>query len=172
MKKIIPLLLVVMSALQFGVGCAASQETQLQREPRDYNEAMDFIAAEVRDINKNLIGANYVQAVAQGERLVRHAQNLARFEPPRIAPSFEVYAEYGEQTQDLRRSTDRLLFMLEQRRKEDARDQLAEVAKRFNRLSVSYGPTYEIDVLDPGADRFRSMESYRSEVPGELRGNR
>lgn len=170
MKKFIPLLLVMFSALH--LGCAASQETQLQREPRSYAEAMDFIANEVREINKNLIGANYGEAVVQGERLVRFAQNLGRFEPPRIAPNYEVYAEYGEQTNDLRRSADRLLFMLEQRRKEDARDELAEVAKRFNRLSVAYGPTYEIDVLDPGADRFRAMEDYRSEVPGELRGNR
>lgn len=170
MKTIALLVTALMSLSVFG--CAASQETRLATEPRGYNETMDWLRDEVQLIDKHIIGAQYDEAVPDAERLREFTKALGRFEPPRMPANREMYDEYFMLVEDLQRATDRLLFFIEQRRKEDAKDQLAEVAKRYNRISVSYGPSIEVSVLERDPSEFRGAESYRGEVPGELRGNR
>jgi hypothetical protein len=165
-----PLLLLVLALLM--VGCASSQETRLSQEPRTYDEAMTWIREEIVQIDKQVIGAQYEEAVPSAERLKQFTGSLAGFEPPRLPDRWELYEEYFAEVRDLQHASDRLLYFIEQRRKEDAKDQLAEVAKRYNRISTTYGPNYEVDVLERGPERFPSTESYRDSVPGELRGNR
>lgn len=170
MKTICLFVVVLMSALSFG--CASSQEARLALEPRSYDEAMTWIRREVASIDKAIIGAQFGEAVPDAERLREYTRWLTTYEPARLPNDYEVYDEYFSQTQDLLRTSDRLLYFIEQRRKQDARDQLAEFARRYNRISTTYGPNYEIAVLERGPEEFRSAEKYRGEVPGELRGNR
>ncbi|MCA8916481.1 MAG: hypothetical protein KDB90_13810 [Planctomycetes bacterium] len=170
MKTISLLVLFVLSFLTFG--CASSQEVRLALEPRSYDETMTWIRKEVGSIDKAVIGANYEGAVPDAERLREYTKALARFEPPRMNNDYDSYDEYFRQAQDLYRTSDRLLYMIQQRRKEDAKDQLAEFATRYNRMSVSYGPNYEISVLERGPEEFRGLDNFSSEVPGELKGNR
>ena len=173
--KTIQLLVIAMLMLSMTVtmfGCAASQETRLATEPRTYYETMEWLRDEVRLIDKHIIGAQYDEAVPDAERLREFTKALSRFEPPRMPENREMYDEYFMQVEDLSRATDRLLFFVEQRRKADAQDQLVEVARRYNRLSVSYGPSIEVSVLERSPEEFRGSETYRGEVPGELRGNR
>ena len=170
MKTISLLVTALLSLMVFG--CAASQETRLATEPRSYNETMDWLRDEVQMLDKHIIGSQYDEAVPDAERLSEYSKALSRFEPPRMPDSRESYDEYFMQVEDLNRAADRLLFFIEQRRKEDAKDQLAEVARRYNRLSVNYGPSIEVSVRAPGPEEFRGLEDYRDEVPGELAGNR
>jgi hypothetical protein len=170
MRTIVLFVLALVSLM--AVGCASSQETRLAKEPRTYDEAMNWIRLEVTRIDKHVIGADYEAAVPAAERLKTYTGQLSGFEPPRLPDNWMLYEEYFAEVQDLHSAADRLLYFVEQRRKEDSKDQLAEVAKRYNRISTTYGPNYEVDVLERGADRFPSTESYRDSVPGELRGNR
>ena len=170
MKTITLLVLTAMSLLAFG--CASSQETRLALEPRSYDETMKWIRMEVSEIDSFVIGAQYGDAVPGAERLREYTRALSRFEPGRMPNDYEAYDEYFLQTQDLYRTSDRLLFLIQQRRKEDSKDALAEFAKRYNRISSTYGPSYEISVLERGPEEFRSGGSYGGDVPGELRGNR
>lgn len=164
MKHALPLLLFV-----FACGCTLTQETKLQKDPRSYSEAMDMIAAEIAKIDKHMIGDQYDLAVNEAELVVKYTGHLSKFEPPRMTNRYDDYMEYDAQVADLLRSSDRLLYMLQQRRRDDCRDSLAEVAKRFNRLSLNYGPTYQIGVLERSASEFRFQSGFRSEMPGELR---
>lgn len=164
MKHALPLLLFL-----FACGCTLTQETKLQHDPRSYAEAMDMIAAEIARIDKHMIGDQYSQAVKDAQLVVKYTGHLSKFEPPRMTNRYDDYIEYDAQVADLQRTSDRLLYMLEQRRREDCRDTLAEVAKRFNRLSLNYGPSYQIGVLERGASEYRFSPNYRSEMPGELR---
>jgi hypothetical protein len=166
------LLLMVVSVSMLALGCSSSQETRLAEEPRTYDEAMTWIRLEVVQIDKHVIGSQYDEAVPDAERLKNYTRTLSGFEPPRLPDNWELYDEYFAEVSDLHHASDRLLYFIQQRRKEDAKDQLAEVAKRYNRISTTYGPNYEVDVLERGADRFPGTESYRDSVPGELRGNR
>ncbi|MCB9893723.1 MAG: hypothetical protein H6839_04670 [Planctomycetes bacterium] len=170
MKTICLLVLFALSFLSFG--CASSQEVRLAMEPRSYDETMTWIRKEVGSIDKAVIGANYEGAVPDAERLRQYTKALSRFEPPRMDNDYDTYDEYFLQAQDLYRTSDRLLFMIQQRRKEDAKDQLAEFATRYNRMSVTYGPSYEISVLERGPEEFRGLEDLSTDVPGELKGNR
>ena len=170
MKK--PLLLLAMCTLISAASCGVSQKTKLEVRPTGYLEAMDAIATEVRLIDKYLIGSAYEQAVPGAEAVVLYAGDLGGFDPVRGADLYESYQEYGQQVDDLRRACDRLLFMLQQRRKGEAKDMLIEVATRFNRISVNYGPSYEISVLEREPEEFRLSEDYRGDVPGELRHTR
>jgi hypothetical protein len=154
------------------LGCASSQETRLANEPRTYDEAMSWIRDEIMLIDKHIIGSQYDEAVPDAERLTEYSRSLEGFEPPRLPDNNELYNEYFAEVTDLRYACDRLLYFVQQRRKEDAKDQLQEVAKRYNRISTTYGPNVEVDVLERGPERFPSTESYRDSVPGELRGNR
>jgi hypothetical protein len=170
MRTISLFVLVLVSML--ALGCASSQETRLALEPRTYDEAMNWIRIEITQIDQQVIGAQYDEAVPGAERLRTYAGSLSGFEPPRLPDNWELYEEYFAEVTDLHHACDRLLYFIQQRRKEDAKDQLAEVAKRYNRISTTYGPNYEVDVLERGADRFPGIESYRDSVPGELKGNR
>lgn len=170
MKTICLFVVVLMSALTFG--CASSQEARLASEPRSYDEAMTWIRQEVATIDKAVIGAQFGEAVPDAERLREYTKWLTTYEPARLPNDYEVYDEYFSQTQDLYRCSDRLLYFIEQRRKQDVQDQLAEFARRYNRISTTYGPNYEISVLERGPEEFRMSDSYRGDVPGELRGNR
>lgn len=165
-------LIVLVLSVMVIAGCANTQDTKLRTDPRSYSEAMDMIAGEVGQIDKHLIGGQYGLASNEAELVVKYAMHLSRYEPPRMTNRYDDYIEYDAQVDDLMRSSDRLLFMLQQRRREDARDQLAEVAKRFNRLSLNYGPTYQIGVLERSPNEFRFTESYSSDLPGEMSGNR
>jgi hypothetical protein len=62
--------------------------------------------------------------------------------------------------------------MVEQRRRRDAETLLEEVARRFNRLSATYGPSYQIGVLERSPNEFRFDNGDRSGAPGELQYNR
>lgn len=165
---ILPLALLLLSV----VGCASSQDTRLNTEPRSYDEAMELLSVEIVNIDKHIIGAQYRLAVPEAERATSIAGALGRWDPPRLGTSLEEYNEYQSQVDDLRRATDRLQFMIEQRRKEDARDQLEVVARRFNYMSSKYGPTIQVGVLERDPNKLRGPEGYRGELPGELRGNR
>ena len=149
--------------------CAASQETRLATEPRSYAEAMDWIREDLMLLDKHLIGSQYEEAVPDAERVLEYSDSLGRFEPPRIASRWEAYEEYYAQTEDLTSASDRLLFLVEQRRKIEAKEQLVEVAARFNRLSAEYGPSIEVRLLEQEEKPFASPEDYRSDMPGELR---
>jgi hypothetical protein len=165
-------MLSVLAAVLLLSGCVTlNPDEHVERsDPVNYDQAMNMIAVEMRRIDRNMIGEVYSQAVPQTRRVLQYVESLGRFEPPRMASSYEDYREFGEQVDDLRRATDRLLYMLEQRRRDQARDQLVDVATRYNRLSVHYGPNRQIEVLEQSPDPFRITERYRSEVPGELRG--
>jgi len=164
------LVLVMLAALVLSACASQSHQDRLQRDPRTYAEAMDLIASEMRLIDRNMIGEEYRQAVPQTERVLHYVGALGRFEPPRMSNAYEEYREFGEQVEDLRRATDRLLYFIEQRRRDSARTQLIEVATRYNRLSMSYGPTRQISVMEEPATPFRLTDRYRSDLPGELRG--
>lgn len=152
--------------------CAASQETRLATEPRSYAEAMDWIRADLMLLDNHLIGSQYNQAVPDAERILAYANALGRFEPPRISTDWEAFEEYYAQTEDLTFAADRLLYFVEQRRKVEAKEQLWEVAGRFNRLSAEYGPSIEVRLTEQEQKPFTGPETYRGDLPGELRYNR
>jgi hypothetical protein len=172
MKKV---MLLVAAICAFSMtGCVATEEDfepELS-EPRSYTEAMDWIRDEVELIDKHVIGGEYASAVRETQRVVDWSESLGRFEPPRMPQDWQAYEEFDKQTEDLHHAADRLLYFLEQRRKLDAQEQLGEFAIRYNRLSVDYGPNYQISVLERDPNEFRVEPIDRSEVPGELSGNR
>jgi hypothetical protein len=163
--------LCVLLALLFS-GCAVSQETRLATEPRTYNEAMDWIRNDLQLLDKHLIGSQYDLAVADAERIFEFSRLLAQFEPPRMTNTYEAFEEYYSQAQDMAYATDRLLYFVQQRRKLSSKEQLWEVAGRYNRLSVEYGPNLEVRLTEQEERPFASPERYRGELPGELRYNR
>lgn len=163
--------LVLLMFVLWVAGCA-SQETRVQLEPRTYDEAMRMIANELVLVDEHLNLSQYPQAVDQAERAVRHSTYLATNEPPRSANVYDDYVEYRGQVDDLIHATNRLQFMLEQRRTHDAQFMLEEAARRFNRLSTNYGPSHQIGVLSRHASEFRFEESGRRDLPGELRYDR
>lgn len=138
-------------------------------EPRAYTEAMDWLRADLIELDQHLVGSQYDLAVPDAERVHQYAGALGRFEPPRISNDWAAFEEYVRQTEDMQRATDRLLYLVEQRRKSEAKEQLWAVAGRFNRLSAEYGPAIEVRLLEQEEKPFASPEDYRSELPGELR---
>lgn len=152
--------------------CAASQEARLATEPRSYAEAMDWIRDDLMLLDDHLIGSQYDQGVPDAERILKYSEALGRFEPPRISTDWEAFEEYYAQTEDLVYAADRLLYLVEQRRKVEAKEQLWEVAGRFNRLSADYGPSIEVRLTEQEQKPFASPEDYRGDLPGELRYNR
>lgn len=149
--------------------CASSQEARLATEPRSYTEAMEWIRNDLVQLDDHIIGSQYDQGVPDAERILQFAGALGRFEPPRISNSWEAFEEYYAQTEDLTNAADRLLYLVEQRRKIEAKEQLWEVAGRFNRLSAEYGPSIEVRLTEQEEKPFAGPENYRSELPGELR---
>lgn len=165
---ILPLAALLLAGL---FGCASSQDTRLSTEPRSYDEAMEMLADEIETIDKHVIGAQYDLAVPEAQRAVSIATALGRFDPPRLGNNdYDAYMEYENQADDMRRAVDRLLFMIEQRRREGARDQLENVARRYNLMSTRYGPSYQLSVLERDPNQLRGPEFYRGDLPGELRG--
>ncbi len=63
---ILPLALVLLAV----VGCASSQDTRLNTEPRSYDEAMEQLSVEIVSIDKHIIGAQYRLAVPEAERAI------------------------------------------------------------------------------------------------------
>lgn len=164
---LLPLAAVLLSCL---FGCASSQDTRLNTDPRSYDEAMSMLATEIRNIDKHVIGAQYDLAVPEAERAVSIATALGRFDPSRLGNDYDAYVEYESQADDLRRAMDRLLFMIQQRRRDGAREQLEVVARRYNYISSTYGPNYQVSVLERDPNELRGPEFHRGELPGELRG--
>jgi hypothetical protein len=165
-------MLVLLSVAAFVAGCSSSQETRVPTDPRSYDEAMYMIAEDVRLADKHLIGAQYALAENDMDRVVSNATRLAGYEPPRSTTRYADYTEYRAQADDLLHAADRLRFMVEQRRRRDAESLLEEVARRFNRLSATYGPSYQIGVLERSPNEFRFDDGDRSSTPGELQNNR
>ncbi|MBX3475341.1 MAG: hypothetical protein KF754_13255 [Planctomycetes bacterium] len=165
---ILPLAIVLFVAC----GCASSQDTRLSSEPRSYDEAMGMLASEIQAIDKHVIGAQYNLAVPEAERAVAIAGALGRFDPARLGNDYAAYVEYEAQADDLHRAIDRLLFMIQQRRRDGAREQLENVARRYNFISNKYGPNRQVSVLERDPNDLRGPEFHRGDLPGELRGNR
>jgi len=170
MKNLILPLVVLLLVGSFG--CASSQDTRLSRDPRSYDEAMEMMAKELRLIDKHVIGDQYDQAVPEAERAVSVAEAVGRFDPARLGNDYAEYMEYQNQADDLRRAMDRLLFLIQQRRRDDIRIQLENVARRFNFMSTRYGPSMQVSVLERDPNQLRGPDFYRGDLPGELRGNR
>ena len=152
--------------------CAASQEARLATEPRSYVEAMDWLRADLELIDDHLIGSQYGVAVSDAERILKYSDALGRFEPPRISTDWEAFEEYYAQTEDLTHAADRLLFLVQQRRKVESKEQLRDVAVRYNRLSAEYGPSIEVRLTEQDENTFAGPERYRGDLPGELRYNK
>ncbi|MBE7490559.1 MAG: hypothetical protein HS108_02180 [Planctomycetes bacterium] len=158
-----------MALLLLAAGCASSQDTRLSRDPRGYEEAMDKLAFEIRNIDKHVIGAQYALAVPECERALSYATALVRHDPARIGNVYDEYSEYQAQADDMRRAVDRLLFLVQQRRRDEVRQQLENVARRYNYMSSRYGPGYQLSVLERDPRQLARPEFYRGELPGELR---
>lgn len=154
-------------------GCSSSNKTSPHvGPPRDYVETMDRITFEIGQIDKHLIGAQYDLAEQECDRVSQWTARMGQFDPLRIGDSKDDYTEYLAQCDDLNRAVDRLLFLTEQRRKEKAKDQLAIVAARYNRLSREFGPGNEVSLFERPADKLRGLEKYRSDLPGEYTPSR
>ncbi len=148
-------------------GCGSSQQTVYSAPPRDFPESMDRITAEVAQIDKHLIGAQYDLAEQECARIAEFTANLGSFDPLHVGDQTEDYMEYQAQCEDMHRAADRLLYFTQQRRKEQAKDELAVLAARYNRMSRTYGPGNEISLFERPAEKLRGLESYRSAQPGE-----
>jgi hypothetical protein len=148
-------------------GCGTSQETVYSAPPRDFSESMERITRDVGLVDKHLIGAQYDLAEQESVRICDYTANLGKFDPLHIGDQTDDYTEFLAQCEDLNRSADRLLYFTQQRRKEQAKDELAVLAARYNRMSRTYGPGNEISLFERPAEKLRGLESYRSDQPGE-----
>lgn len=151
------------------VGCANGQESRLNQDPRSYDEAMDLIRDEVRGIDKSLIGGNYRDGVLQCQRLLHYSGYVTRQTPSRIGNTIDAYTEYDKQVEDLKRTADWLLFLMEQRRRQAAMDSLAEYVRRYNRLSMTYGPTVELNLSERDDTRYVGPEASSENLPNDIR---
>ena len=166
-----PILLALIPCLML-LGCGVSQRTVLDAEPLGYDHAMEMLAAEIQRVDKLVTGGQYRSAESEAERALYLATKLEGYEPPRMGKSYADYTEYQAQAGDMRRAADRLLFAVQQRRRDQANEELVGAAYRYNFISVRYGPNIQIGVLERGPERLRRPTDYRSELPGELRGSR
>lgn len=148
-------------------GCGSSQQHVNTSPPRDYVETMDRLTLELGLIDKHLIGAQYDLAEQEATRLTNWTARMGQFDPLRVGDSKDDYSEYIAQCDDLNRAADRLLYLTQQRRKEQAKDQLAIVTARYNRMSREFGPGNEVSLFERPADKLRGLERYRSDLPGE-----
>jgi hypothetical protein len=151
------------------VGCFASgHEDGRAPQPGNYQDTMTLLGAEIREIDRHVIAQSWRQATTRTSQALEYATVLGNFEPTSDNGGYAAYRDYDAQVADLRRATDRLLYMLEQRRSDDIRDMLREVATRYNRLSMNYGPESTIGVLGEPAASHRAADRY-SGSPEELR---
>ncbi|CAG0931112.1 hypothetical protein PLCT1_01640 [Planctomycetaceae bacterium] len=155
------------SLLFIVTGCGSSQQTVHSAPPRDFGESMDRITADIAQVDKHLIGAQYDLAEQECVRICDYTANLGSFDPLHMGDQTDDYMEYQAQCQDMHRSADRLLYLTQQRRKEQAKDELAILAARYNRMSRTYGPGNEISLFERPAEKLRGLETYRSDQPGE-----
>lgn len=155
-------------------GCVGTEEalTAGSAEPRSYNETMDWMRDDIRTLNRQITGGNYGQAVKDARRVRDNARRLGTFEPPRINRTYEAYKEFDKQTEDLYRTSDRLLYYIEQRHRSNIREQLVELASRYNRLARNYGPAHQVSVLDRSPTELEDEPVDVSEMPDELRLDR
>lgn len=154
-------------------GCSSSSKTPIYAgPPRDYVETMDRITFEIGQIDKHLIGAQYDLAEQECGRIAEWTARMGQFDPLRVGNSKDDYTEYLAQCDDLNRAADRLLFLTQQRRKEKAKDQLAILAARYNRMSREFGPGNEVSLFERPADKLRGLEKYRLDLPGEYSPSR
>lgn len=174
MKNLI--LLGLLSAIVIsGASCASVEERRkpfIVADPENYAQAMETIVAQLGKADTHITGSQYDLAEPEVKLVLEAAKSLGRFYPDTIEANYEAYREYEAQAEDLRRTADRMLLMVQLRKKENARDQLKELARRYNRLSMAYGPKVEIGVLERGAEKFKDAEYSETVLPGELSGNR
>lgn len=153
-------------------GCGSSQQTVFSGPPRDYVETMDRLTYDIGQVDKHLIGAQYDLAEQECKRITEYTARMGQFDPLRVGDSKDDYTEFLAQCEDMNRAADRLLFLTQQRRKEQAKDQLGVVAARYNRMSRQFGPGNEISLFERPADKLRGLERYRSDLPGEYSPSR
>lgn len=163
-----PALLVALFCLTL-FGCAASHETLLNTEPLGYDDAMEKLAAELAKVDKHVTGGQYNMAVPEAERAVNLATYLAHYEPPRMGKSFADYQEYQNQAIDMQRATDRLMFLVQQRRRDEANQQMTTVIDRYNYVSRRYGPGLQMQALTRDEGAVRGPTSAYSNLPGYSR---
>ncbi|MCC6573108.1 MAG: hypothetical protein IT462_04885 [Planctomycetes bacterium] len=164
MKKF--LLFVLLGAVIAGCG-GVTRETTRYIRPTNYSDAMDELGRQLVILDKNVVGGQMTLAQSGAERALTLATDVGKFDPQRAGESEADYIEYGAQTDDLRRSCDRLLYYIEHRRRDDSRDQVFKVIERYNKMSLTYGPGRQIkpiERLDNGRD-----VRVTKEVPGEFR---
>lgn len=168
MKLLLSLAVLVIAV----AGCSSSRQTISTTPPRNYVESMDQLSSMIGLVDKHLIGAQYSLAEQETEQVIKLAGSLGKFDPLRIGDDADGFTEFLDQCEDLRRSGDRLLFLIQQRRREDAKDTLGFVAARYNRLSRSFGPGNEVSLFERPAEKLRGLEKIHSELPGELQPSR
>lgn len=146
--------------------CSSTPEPRYMTNPRTYDETMARIAHDVGQTDKFLIGGQYTEAMPHIERMISDARDMADFEPLRTRDRYGAYTEFRAQVDDLHRAAERLRFLAEQRRPHEAESLLAEVAVRYNRLSMNYGPGQQLGVLERSPHEFRFTQEYRSGAAG------
>ncbi len=170
--KTVSLLVAVFACLVLS-GCFATEEDirPERMEPRNYNEAMDRLRHDIQVLDKQVV-ANSEEAVVSARRVHKTAGTLGGFDPSRIERNYRAYEEFDRQADDLFRTSDRLLYYIEQRKWPDARDQLVDLGTRFNRLASNYGPAYQVSVLGMAPAELVDDPVEASDMPGDLRRSR
>lgn len=167
-------LLIMKKLLVFAVicvlvaGCGTTRETARYVQPRSYSEAMDGLGVQLVILEKNVVGGQMGLAQTGAERTLQLAIDVGKFDPQRAGETEDDYREFGAQTDDLRRASDRLLYYVQHRRREDARDQVLRVIERYNKLSLSYGPGRQIKSFERTKDETRPVSVTRDQ-PGNFR---
>lgn len=161
-------LLLVAAFFVLVAGCTSSRQTVSSERPRSYVETADWLTRDIGLVDKHLIGDQFNLAEQEAERLVGYANDLAKFDPLRTGEEANDYHEFLAQCEDLRRSADRLLYLIQQRRRESAKDQLGVVAARYNRISRAFGPGNEVSLHERPAEKLRGLDTRKLELPGEL----
>ena len=165
MKKL--LLVAILGVLISGCG-GVTRETKRYQRPTNYVQAMEQLGEQLSILDKNVVGGQMALAKTGSERALQLSMDVGKFDPQRAGESEQDYLEYGAQTEDMRRATDRLLFYIEHRRRDDARDQVLKVIDLYNKLSVNYGPGRQLKTIDRIQDD-RSASKVAKEVPTEFR---
>jgi hypothetical protein len=150
------------------IGCATSSETLANTNPLGYDDAMESLATELRLVDKYVTGGQYNLAEPKAARATTLAGYLEQYEPPRMGKSYADYQEFQNQAIDMQRGADRLAFLVEQRRRDEANEQMLLVIDRYNHISRRYGPGINIDALARDEGRMRGPTSAQSNLPGDV----
>lgn len=162
------LALLAVLACVTALGCSSSPAVVQRSEPINYDEAMERLAAQLAILDKQVGGGLYEPATAAGERVLELSTMLGQFEPPRIGRSYDALVHYNEQADDMRRAADRMLFLVQQRRREAMLEQLQAVAYRFNYISANFGPNLQVGVLGNPPAKLLAPADYRADLPSDL----